>query len=348
MGGHRHPEECTAMTLTVAPAVLAQPAGPPGAALLRQLTGRYDGPADLGDQLRLAEALATARGAIPPMYQNNSGDVLALIYQAKALDVPVIVAMQNFTFNRGRGGMSGSLMQGLIIRAGHRIEYVAATDQHAEMVLHRCDHQPGGKARWTLAEAAVAKLTTKEVWIAYPGDLLFWRCLSRLARRFASDVVQGFGYTPEELTAITVDDVEDGLAERPVDPDVQEFLADLDTLDADAARAKWKEARKRGLDTRYAGTVEGSAYTVEALLASVAETRRREAEAAVVVVEAPPGEPDDAPTPEGAPAADLPAGQGTLDCGCSAQQVVLTGVHAAGCTRRADPLAELWASPDGD
>ena len=220
----------------------------PSTAALQKMAGRYDGPRDIGDQLRLATALAGAKNAVPEMYLGNAGDILAAIYQAMALDVSVMTALQQFTYNKGKSGMSGALMLALIIRAGHRVEHVTEpSDKKVHMRLVRCDDQPDGETSWTLAEAAVAKLTNKTIWQMYPSDLLYWRCVSRLARRFAADVVQGFGYTPEELSSINVDDVDSAAIEvREPDPDVVAFLSGMDDpetgarWDHAATTKKWK------------------------------------------------------------------------------------------------------------
>lgn len=317
---------------TVQPEPRVAPAAPAIRALARQ-AARYDGPRDIDGQLRLASALAPAKALLAPHFYNSPADVLAGIYEASALDVAVAVALRHLHIESdeagkpipGRCGMSGSLMLALLLRAGHRVTVVKADEIEVVMRLERIDGQPDGEAKWELAEAQRAGLTDRVSWRFYPGDMLFWRCVSRLARRYASDVVLGLGYTPEELAEGAPTAVDPELA-PPVGVDVQELLADLATLDYDGLRALWTVARKRGLVDEHAGVVDGVAYTVGGLLAlKSGEALARAA--------------DDAPADEPAPTAaeDEPK----LGCGCSTREFIATGQHREGCEER-----ELWGDTE--
>lgn len=318
----------------------APPITPPAARLI-QLGGRYDGPSDLDGELRLASMLAGARITVPPQYRGSPGDVLAVMYAAKGLDIAISTALQQLFFqtggdgpDTGKGGMSGALMLALIIRAGHQVVVTEHTETAVAMTLVRCDNQPGGDARWTIIEAARAGIADRESWIAYPGDMLYWRCLARLARQFAADVVQGFGYTPEEV-ALTVPDITAAVSPgREPAPDVMALLKDLDTLDHDEARALWRKARSAGLLDQYAGQLEGRPVTVQAVIAEAVERRRLAAQATTDAAAAAPG----------APAPDLP-GVGYLACGCEQEAVALTGDHLLGCTLAVAPPAPAEPEP---
>jgi len=57
-----------------------------------------------------------------------------------------------------------------------------------------------GSSFFTIKEAAAAGLTGKQVWKAYPSDMLFARAISRGARRFAPGIFGGSPvYTPDEM-----------------------------------------------------------------------------------------------------------------------------------------------------
>lgn len=325
------------MTTTTA----APPATTPGV-LLSRLTNRYDGPADISDQLRLATALADARDAVPEMYRGNPGNVLATMLHARALDIGVMTAVTNLVFSDGKAGMTAALMHGLILRAGHTIEILEVTDQVARLRAIRGDGRPGGEVAWTLVQAAAAGLANKGAWSKYPADHLFARALARAARRHFGDVVLGFGYVPEELASITDDEAADG--DRPVDPDVQELLTDLDpdTATETDLRALWVVARKKGLAERYAATIDGAVLNVTQLLGLYSTAARERATTAAAQAAA--GEPAPEPTAEetataldeaaaSATAATAPAGTGIASCGCVSMEVLMTGRHREGCTR---------------
>ncbi len=290
---------------------------------------RYDGPRDLAGQMDLSRMLATATLTVPPMYRGNPGNVLTGLYAAMALDIPVTTALHHLYYGEGgRAGMAAQLMQALIIRAGHTVEEVDATDQRAAMILTRGDGRPDGTAEWTLVEAAAAGLTANDIWRDYPADCLWARCLARLARRHAPDVVLGFGYVPEELSTGSTDDRHAAIASaRPVEPDVVELLAGLDDLGYRDALKLLDKATALALDDRYAGDVGGLPMTVRQRILQHADLARAleqaPAPALVEVAEADAAEVV-------LTVADEAAGQGTYTCGCDAMQVALTGQHQCG------------------
>lgn len=326
---------------------LAPAAGP----TLRTLMGRYTGPRDIEGMLRLSETLAKARTAIPYKLRENPGDIVAIMQHALDLDIGLSVAWDNLIFNPdGVGGMRARLMHALLIRAGHHVQPTHADDKIVRMFLRRGDGGPGGGAQWTLAEAIKNRLPEKDrsAWIGYSGDMLWARCLSRLARRWAPDVVLGF-YAAEELTDISgADHVDEGLdpadtrfAMRGLDgelapaPDVVALLKDADTADLERLRHLWKRAGEEGLMGAYAGTVDGVQLSVRDLLfdlmtAAEAKTPRTSAGVPLPVgfnLEFPASgvkvEPVDldAVTAHGSPAADSAAAEVEADAAADAADV---------------------------
>lgn len=309
------------------------------------LRGRYAGPTNPREQWPYAQALARARTVVPPDYQNRPGDLLGLMAHAMALDIPLSLAWTHLHFNAdGKGGMTGILMHGLLIRAGHRVEVLHADDTEVRMQLHRVDGQPGGQARWTIREAMRAELLVRTNWRRYPGDMLWWRCLARLTRRWAPDVVMGLGYVPDELENGVVEESTDPAADtpEPVDADgsplprtdVMDFLADIDTLPWAKIRPLMKKAADLGILGAYAGTVDGVRLTVEDVIVNAADAaQRREAAAG-----SPPPPPEvDEPARVGVPSvavADLAPDDGQRAwCGCRLSLIIETGNHDPGTDR---------------
>lgn len=351
---------------TPAPLAAAQPPR------LRVLMGRYTGPRDIEGQLRLSEQLAKARTALPYRYRENPGDILALMQHATALDIELSVAWDNLIFNPdGVGGMRARMIHALLIRAGHHVQPVHVDDKIVRMTLRRGDGGPGGGAQWTLAEAIKNRLTEKDrsAWIGYAQDMLWARCISRLARRWAPEVILGF-YAAEELGDIVGDGTDEGLdpadtrtAMRDADgnltpaPDVVALLADADGRELKFLRMLWARAGEEGLMGAYAGTVDGVQLSVRDLLfdlMSRAEAQQPRTPAGVPVIEpvditavaaaaqTPPEDtPDgveDAAAADGADADDETAGSGgKLSCGCWAEFVAVNGRHEPACQR---PAAE--------
>lgn len=321
---------------------------------LRILQGRYTGPTDIEGQLRLATNLARARRAIPWQYRDNPGDILAVIQHAVALDIQVATALDNLVFSdQGVGGMRAKLMHALLMRAGHEVTVTHHDDRICRMLLKRGDGRRGGGAQWTLTEARNAGLLEKErsPWRAYGGDMLWARCLSRLARRYAPEAIAGF-YVAEEIDSIPDDALDsadmhtamvDAEGEPVVAPDVEELLKDTDTAGRDELRSKWTQANQEGLLGAYAGTVDSVALSVrDYLLGRMADVEARERRAADpnaveavdlgAVVRA-VQEQQTAATPP-ATGDDAPAGTGKMSCGCdSAAVLAADGKHQDACTR---------------
>lgn len=342
---------------------------------LKVLQGRYTGPTDIDGQLRMSATLARGRRAVPWQYRDNPGDVLAVIQHAVALDIQIATALDNLVFSdAGVSAMRARLMHALIIRAGHTVQVTHHDGRLCRMVMKRGDGMPGGAAQWTLVEAQNAGLFEKKgsPWHWYQEDMLWARCLSRLARRYAPDVTMGF-YVAEELDAIPDDELDSADTSTATDldgnpvvaPDVEELLtgvdlaatpdtlADLEEL-MERLRGKWKQAGEEGIRGTYAGTIDGVSLTVKDMLfAWMTDVEGR----LMKVRPAPEPDPDADPAtvvepvdlavavatavaepPPAAPAStggDAPAGTGKMACGCDAATVLAAdGKHSDGCTRR--------------
>jgi hypothetical protein len=341
----------------------------PGRLLVLQGRYRGPGPDNVDDLLRLSAALAKGRSALPYQYRNNPGDILAVMLHANTLDIGITTALDNLVFSdSGVSAMRARLMHALILRAGHEVIVTHHDARLCRMILRRGDGRRGGSAQWTLSEAQQAGLLAKKgsPWLYYGEDMLWARALSRAARRYAADVIQGF-YVAEELDGIVPEDddldsadlraaMSDSEGNPVVAPDVEELLGEADIARVqgvealrelrDHLRAKWNTAKASGLLGAYAGTVDGAALSVRDLLfAWMADVDHRLMEAEkpdsvtpidltnlakeIGTVPTPP-----ATQPETGDAA--PAGQGKMSCGCdSAAVLAADGRHQDGCTRPA-------------
>lgn len=332
--------ETTHVTPAAAPAL-------PMPTELRKMIRGYDGPRDLDGQLRLSANLAKAKHAIPYRYRDSPSDLLAMMHWADTFDISLMVALNNLHFNpEGVGGMSAKLMHALALRAGHGVELIHSDDKLCRMKLRRSDTKPSGGAKWSILEAQKNGLMSKtnSPWVGYPGDLLWARCMSRLLRRWAPEILMGF-YEIGELDSIPTDDHLDAVDLRTAmtdldgalvpAPDVVELLTDLDTATFEEIRKRWAQATEEGQLGAYAGTVGGVHHTVEEVLweAGNAAQAREDADRAAAgdTAAATPGPTmADVATAGGEPAGDvdqLPAGAGTLPCGESTAEVFANGGH---------------------
>jgi hypothetical protein len=86
--------------------------------------------------------------------------------------------------------LSPRLMNGMIRKAGHRIEIQECTNEKCTIKGVRHDTKEEYFTSFTMQEARSAGLVRSGGgWEKYPSDMLFARCLSRLARRLFPDII---------------------------------------------------------------------------------------------------------------------------------------------------------------
>ena len=80
-----------------------------------------------------------------------------------------------------------------------------------------------GSVTFTIEQAKIAGLTGKDVWRKYPADMLFSKCISRVARRYFPEIMGGNPvYTPADLEDDTV--IESEVLSTKVDKPVVETI----------------------------------------------------------------------------------------------------------------------------
>ena len=81
-----------------------------------------------------------------------------------------------------------------------------------------------GNTHFTIQEAQEAGLLGKDNWKKYPSDMLFARCISRGAKRYAPGIFGGAAvYTPDEMN---VDTDEDGAIVGEIIQEIKEMCAE--------------------------------------------------------------------------------------------------------------------------
>lgn len=328
----------------------------------------YDGPKTLADQMQLASLLAKAEVGMPPAFRNDAGGVLALMYRAQALDIPIMVAADNLIFDsRGNCAMRARLMKALVtVRAGHKLVPVENTDKRAVVRLEYGDGRDPFTVEWTIATAAAAGLIkNNSPWVNYAANMLYWRAMAKAVALGCPEATLGIAIVealddddpndddttnrkpapiPEEIVVTDMDgrripdgdvvDILDAIAHP--EPDTGRPLAN-DTTTIEDIRASWTRANRQpddGTDRplrRFAWSNGDDQFTLEQVIADLVEqvTARDKAKA---TAEADAAAAEAAKNP-GAEGITAPAGTGTLPCGCDAATVATTGEHANGCTR---------------
>jgi hypothetical protein len=299
----------------------------------------YDGPTTFAEKKEMAEFLAEAVATLPVVYRKRPADIFSMFFHAQALNVPVTTALHNLVWDEtlGKGAMTAQLMGALLLRGGVGYTMEFGGTQVCSMTFERADGLTGGTVDWKITEAIAAGIAGSHTWQAYPRDMLFARCLSRGARRFAPDLILGFGYTLDELREISAAEPVDN--DRKPEPDVVDFLAQITDATAAATIQELKKlaASKRvGLADKYAGNGQTVAERLNSLwLAATAREIERSLDAADRAMTTDPVGPMAVPGAAAGSAArtaaaevlDAPAGEGDAGCGCPAARLIAGDGH---------------------
>jgi hypothetical protein len=108
----------------------------------------------------------------------------------------------------GKVELSARMMSAMIRRAGHALKIVEDSDSKCTIHGRRSDTGEEHTVTYTIEQAQKAGLIKdKGGWRKVPDDMLFARCMSKLARRLFSDVI-GIGYVQGEISGdqLTHDD----------------------------------------------------------------------------------------------------------------------------------------------
>ena len=241
----------------------------------------------------LAKALA-ASSWLPKQMQGNPSDVLLAMLTGRELGIGPMAALRLIYVVEGKPTISGQLQLALLRRAGHEVIEVEATPQ--KVVFEGRYHGRGQTIRvtYTETEARAAGLLTKNNWKSYPADMLYWRCVSRLARRLDPTATAGM-YAPADFDqpepnmTVTVEAVEPHPESAEVPPEA-EIEARAEAPREDEARTTYlrDEVRRMLRDmptsrkpTKKAMEAAGDPEAVHALVLAAYESSRAEEDAAL-------------------------------------------------------------------
>lgn len=328
--------------------------------------GGYDGPlpSDTEGFERMSQTLARARVAIQPEYQRHPDDVVVLMLRAKALNIPLGIAVDHLYINpRGRAGLSSQLVRYLLRRAGieWKLNGTAGFVEALQITRKTVTRTAGGRRRTTtkkydpvrfeMIEAVNARtvvggrsvsLAATYHWRTWPIQCMEARLINRMANQHFSDVTLGMSYTAEELNDGTAAAAAETTAASDdtstVRAEVEEYVQQALSNDATPELIQ-SDIMARAKKDKLLGEHAGDGLTLEKRLVEIWDMKVKHrhdqeraipadrAMAAAGYTGAPPVQPDEAWKA-------LPAGEGTmpLPCGCP-PSVLITDEHVEGVCR---------------
>lgn len=132
------------------------------------------------------------------LYQGDSNKIFMVMLAARELGISPMLALNGGIWNiQGKIEISARLMNSMIRRGGNTLE-IKSTATECTITGKRADTGQEHSETFTWAMAEKAGLIKSNVWQKYPEDMLYNRCMSRIARRLFPDVI-GTAYVEGEI-----------------------------------------------------------------------------------------------------------------------------------------------------
>jgi RecT family len=132
------------------------------------------------------------------LYGGDENKIFMVMLAARELGIPPMLALNGGIWNiQGKIEISARLMNSMIRRGGHTMK-ITSTAKECVIIGKRCDTGEQHVETFTMEMAEKAGLAGGNVWKKYPEDMLYNRCMSRLARRLFPDVI-GTAYVEGEI-----------------------------------------------------------------------------------------------------------------------------------------------------
>ena len=144
-----------------------------------------------------------AKQAVSSKLYRALGDesaVMTIMLAARELGIPPMAAInKGINLINGQTEISARQMAALILRQGHIIRKIESTPEKCTLLGIRANNGEQDEETFTLEEAKQAGLIREGGnWKKWPKDMLYARCLSRLARRLFADII-GMSYVEGEI-----------------------------------------------------------------------------------------------------------------------------------------------------
>lgn len=161
-------------------------------------------------QVRLYASFLAGSKLLPASLKGDLNTATALVLMTKQMNLP-ITALSEVSEINGKIGFWGRTRLGIIMR-DPRCEYVITEENSDEkcVITARRSNWPKDKEvkiTYTIEQAKLAGLTSRDTYKKHPADMLYWRAVARLASQVFPDVIQGMS---------SLEDIQDGIAEAEV------------------------------------------------------------------------------------------------------------------------------------
>lgn len=136
---------------------------------------------------------------VPESYRGQPEAVVAAILTGREMGIGPMESLRQIHMIDGRPAFAADLMMSKMRSGGVVVLDSSVSAERAWIKAKRKDTGEECEVEWTFADATAAGLTNKKNWKTYPADMLWARCVGRLARRLGSDLLGGLVYSSEEM-----------------------------------------------------------------------------------------------------------------------------------------------------
>lgn len=152
---------------------------------------------------------------VPKALRGKPDTIAAVILRGREIGLPPMTALATMYVVNGRAAMSAEGMRGLVLAAGHQIQYMEATGHTCTVRGRRRDTAAVGiigadpvwhEVTWTLDMARQAGLMSNPTWKSYPRAMLKARATAELARDLFPDVIGGYAAVEEVDPSAAIDE----------------------------------------------------------------------------------------------------------------------------------------------
>lgn len=150
------------------------------------------------EQMKEEAQAIGASGLFPHI--DTMAKAMAIALLGRDLGLSVSQAIYGINVIKGRPSLSANIMQQLILRhhGGKALYYKESTKTSCTLEYRRKDADRGGEYTYTIEDAKLAGLTSKDVWQKDPAAMLRARTLSIVARMVFADAIGG-SYLSDEV-----------------------------------------------------------------------------------------------------------------------------------------------------
>jgi hypothetical protein len=215
--------------------------------------------------IAVAEQIASTQ-FVPETYRGQPEAVVAAILTGREMGIGPMQSLRQIHMIDGRPAFAADLMLARMRAGGMVILDSESTTTRAWIHARRTDTGEEAEVEWTVEDAEAAGLLGKKNWRTYPVDMLWARCVGRLARRLGSDLLGGLVYAAEEMRDMD-HDADEGFAvraERKIDPARERLPGAIQVMNADDADALWRAVSALNPDVEWEAEAFAASESLEA------------------------------------------------------------------------------------